>query len=223
MTNQEKWAYNKMQRNRMQQNEGQRYQSRWSSMLILYCKCLLPLLFGGLVQYYVWKDDSLLNDAMACYSFFLPLTVIACIINLLMGTIIAVFGEKGMYALKEIEISPLGRLTNNLEEMVYIPYDHISRIFYRQGTSYRSSDKSTFASVEVTYWYEDGETGLRREDTCVFRCGPSTAAAKDFAKKISRRTGGLIKPEYNKARKRFFLIALSFGYIAHFIIYLLDM
>lgn len=223
MTDREKWAYNKEQREKMLQNEGQRYRSRWSSVPVLYCKLLIPLLLGGLAQYYIWKDDSLLNAAMACCVFFLPLAIISCIMNLFVGFVLAVFGEKGMFALDEVEVSIFGSFSNNLEEMVYIPYDHITRIFYRQGTGYRASTKSAFSSVEVTYWHEDGETGQRKEDTCIFRCGTSTVIAKDFAKKISKRTGGTIIPEYNKAEKRFFLIAWSLGYIALFIICLLDM
>lgn len=223
MTNQEKWDYNRNQKNRLLQNEGQRYRSRWSSMGILYCKCLLPMLIGGLAQYFIWKDDFLLDAAMACYAFFLPITIIGCVLNLFTGSTIAVFGEKGMFALKEVEASPLGSLTSNLEEMVYIPYDRISRIFYRRGTGYRVPDKSTFSSVEVTYWCEDRETESRREDTCVFRCGSSMTTAKDFAKKISKRTGGAIIPEYNKAGKRIFLLAWCLGYTALFIICFLDM
>lgn len=222
MTNQEKWDYNKMQRNKMLQNEGKLYRSKWSSTLILCCKCLLPMLFGGLVQYYIWKDDFLLLAAVTCYAFFLPITIVGCVLNLFTGFIIAVFGEKGIFALREIEVSTLGSLTNNLEEMVYIPYDHISRIFYRQGTGCRTANKSAFSSAEVTYWQENGETGQKREDTCVFRCGASLVTAKDFAKNIAKRTGGTIMPEYNKAGKRFFLLAWSLGYIALFTICLLD-
>lgn len=201
MFDKEKAEENKIQRKKMLQNEGKRYRCRFSKVLILICQSLLPLLLGGMIFHFIWHDDFLLEKAVVCYIFFLPITVLVCIINLFAGRILAVFGEKGFFAMK---ISQMCADMQNREEMIYIPYEQIERIFYIDYF------------VEVTYLNQDKESGRMRRDTCAFSCPGGKTVAKDFAKKISKRAGGII-PAEGKGSKLFFLV-LTMGYIVLFIV-----
>lgn len=185
------------EKEKLSQQSGKHYRVHWSGYFILCCQVALPLLIGGLLQHFILEKNDILDSAAPVYAFFLPLTIIAIILNLFIGRVIAVFGEKGFYALKEAELSQWNEFENK-EKMIFIPYDKIQRIQYKPTTKNRPNHRSDYSAVEVTYTYMDEAGGQTFTDICVLRCGAFTRAARDFAKMIRKKSGRAIPMERDK-------------------------
>lgn len=199
------------EKEKLLQQSGKYYRNHWSGFFILCCQVILPMLIGGLLQHFIVEKDDLLNSALPTYAFFLPLMVLSVILNLFIGRIIAVFGEKGFYALKEVELSQWNAFENK-EKMIFIPYDKIQRIQYKPTTKNRPNHKSDYSAVEVTYVYTDA-SGQNFTDICVLRCGAFTRAARDFAKMIRKKSGRAIPVESDKVSRYIFTGIVIAAYV----------
>lgn len=202
------------EKEKLLQQSGKRYRNHWSGGFILICQLALPLLLGGILQHFMKESNEMLDSAAPVFAFFLPPTIIAIILNLFIGRILAVFGEKGFYALREVEYSKWNRF-ENVEEMIFIPYDSIQKIQYKPTEKSTPNHKSDYSAVHVTYIREDEKSGHPYTDICVLRCGTFTRAARDYAKEIKKQSGKAIPVEYDKVYHFIFL-----GVVASFYVFL---
>lgn len=204
------------EKEKLLRQSGKHYRVHWSGFGILICQVAIPLLVGGILQHFISGKNDLLDSAMPVYAFFLPSTVIAVILNMFMGRMIAVFEEKGFYGLQEVERSKVKNF-DNVEKMVFIPYDSIQRIKYRPEATSIPRYKSDYSSVEVTYARTDEKNGEQYMDICVLRCGPFTREARDFAraivKAIAKNSGRKLKIEKEKFSYYFFIAIIVMAYV----------
>lgn len=200
------------EKEKLLQQSGKRYRNHWSGGLILVCQLALPLLFGGILQHFMKENNELLDSAAPVFAFFLPPTIIGMILNLFIGRILAVFGENGFYALKEVEYSQWNRF-ENVEEMIFIPYDSIQKIQYQPTEKNKPNHRSDYSAVHVTCIREDEKTGQPYEEVCVLRCGAFTRAARDYAREIKKKSGRAIPVECDKVSRFLFLGVVTAFYV----------
>ncbi len=204
------------EKEKLLQQSGKHYRVHWSGYFILCCQAALPLLIGGLLQHFILEKNDILDSAAPVYAFFLPLMIIAMILNLFIGRVLAVFVEKGFYALREVELSKWNNFDNE-EKMIFIPYDSIQKIQYKPTTKNRPNHRSDHSAVELTFTYTDEASGQTFTDICVLRCGAFTREARDFAraivKAIAKNSGRKLKIEKEKFSYYFFIAIIVMAYV----------
>lgn len=203
------------EKEKLLQQQGKKYRVHWNGYLILCCQCFLPLLLAGVLQYFCMDKSDILDSAGPVYFFFLPPALVGGILNLFIGRSVAVFEEKGFYALREVELSKWNEFENK-EKMIYIPYDKIQSICYKPTVKRRPNHRSDYSAVEVTYTYTDAESGQVFIDICVLRCGSFTREARDFAKRIVRQSKRKISIEKDKISYFLFMGIIIAAYVFYF-------